>query len=465
MAGDFFDRDSHHGLAKRIILYRYLQAQVGRSLNNSQKNGDYDITYLDGFSGPGIYGSNEDHGNGYGVELNDNRCPFRENFGSPLVALEALFKHVTEKKVNGPRKTLFVFIETNQDRYNQLQQNVIKYIQERNLLFNRNQADIYTIQCSFNIIGHTNIIEVQIKFHHCNFENFNDESVRLNKPMVTFLDPLRFKNTPMDIVVNYIGDRKSIIFNFMVRDIHKYGTLAENRERADLLFGDKEWRKTLPKKDFSKLTQAQIMEKYAICYRDHLKKRYNVKTDDCIRFLKFSLRKGSNQDPETHFIYYMLFAAVDLTSIANVKYALHTVAQNFKLPEKPTTTTDELYFTDFYVHSEIPWRPKKAKDLKREEAKFIFDHYRGQEVKFGELKEWVIMETPYQFHSRALQFLEKESNLTVVSTNYERFPNVTKYERERKAFPSNIGIYNNDKDWDTCLKIKYCNDWLLKFGD
>ena len=161
----------------------------------------------------------------------------------------------------------------------------------------------------------------------------------------------------------------------------------------------------------------------------------------------------------------MLFAAVDLTSMANVKYALHTVAQNFKLPEKPTTTTDELYFTDFYFHSEIPWRPKKAKDLKREEAKCIFDHYRGQEVKFEELKESVIMETPYQFHSRALQFLEKESNLKVVSTNYERFSNVTKYERERKAFPSNIGIYNNDKDWDTCLKIKYCNDWLLKFGD
>ena len=76
------------------------------------------------------------------------------------------------------------------------------------------------------------------------------------KPMVTFLDPFRFKNTPMDRVVSYIGDRKNIIFNFMVRDIHKYRTLAENRERADLLFGDKEWRKTLPKKDFSKLTQA-----------------------------------------------------------------------------------------------------------------------------------------------------------------------------------------------------------------
>ena len=63
--------------------------------------------------------------------------------------------------------------------------------------------------------------------------------------------------------------------------------------------------------------------------------------------------------------------------MANVKCALHTVAQNFKLPEKPTTTTDEPFFTDFYFDDEIPWRPKKAKDLIPEVARCILDHYRG----------------------------------------------------------------------------------------
>ena len=161
----------------------------------------------------------------------------------------------------------------------------------------------------------------------------------------------------------------------------------------------------------------------------------------------------------------MLVAAVDLTAMTNAKYALHTVAQNFKLPEKPETTSDELYFADFYFRREIPWSPKEAKDLKEEEANCIYQHYREQEIRFGDLKEWVIMETPYQFHSNALRHLEKNKCLTVVSTDYDRCPGVPKYERKRKAFPRHVGTYKTDPDWDIRLKIKYCNGWLLKFHE
>ena len=98
MASNYFCRDSHNGLAKRTILYRYFQAQVGRVLNTGQKSQVY-ITYLDGFSGTGKYENNENQGNGDGLELNDDGCPLPEDFGSPLVALEALFKQVKEQKV------------------------------------------------------------------------------------------------------------------------------------------------------------------------------------------------------------------------------------------------------------------------------------------------------------------------------------------------------------------------------
>lgn len=87
MASNFFDRDSPHGLVKRIILYRFLQAQVGRALNTPRINGDFDITYVDTFSGTGIDRNIEEEGNMDGLDIaNEAECPFDEHFGSPLVA-------------------------------------------------------------------------------------------------------------------------------------------------------------------------------------------------------------------------------------------------------------------------------------------------------------------------------------------------------------------------------------------
>ena len=127
------------------------------------------------------------------------------------------------------------------------------------------------------------------------------------------------------------------------------------------------------------------------------------------------------------------------------------------------TTTDELYFADFYFRPEIPWRPKEAKDLK--EANHIYQHYRGQEVRFGDLKEWIIMETPYQFHSRALRLLEWRILLVIVSTNYQIKYLCPKYKRKNMVFPRHVGTYRDDPDWGNRLMIKYCNNWLLKFEE
>ena len=71
------------------------------------------------------------------------------------------------------------------------------------------------------------------------------------------------------------------------------------------------------------------------------------------------------------------------------------------------------------------------------------------------MKEWVIMETPYQFHSKALKDLEENKYLTVISTDYDRYPGVPKYERNNKAFPGNVGTYKNDKDWGYRVKDVY----------
>ena len=482
MTDNFFNKkDTPHGLAKRIILYRYLQAQFARALNTPRRVGAFDITYLDAFAGTGYYENNEEESDVNDLDvINEAKCPFDdEYFGSPLVALEAFFKHVTEKRVIGSKKALFVFIEIDKTRYDKLQQNVRSYIRSRELSFSNNHPNSDTIQCSFElnlgqkkgnhtdiaeVNNHADIAEVNIEFYRCDFNDFDNESIRDNEPMVTFFDPFGFKDIPMEKVMIYTGKRRSIVLNFMVRDINRFVGLDKNREKFNLLFGTDQWRMDLSE-NFGDLSVVEKMENYATAYRNCFQKKYIQTTGKPIRFLKFSLRKGSSQGVEKGFIYYMLFAAVDLTAMKGVKYALHTAAQNFRLPERPETTTDELYFADFYFRPETPWCPKEAEHLYKEEACCIYQHYKGKEIRFGDLKEWVIMETPYQFHSKALKDLEENKYLTVISTDYDRYPGVPKYERKNKAFPGNVGTYKNDKDWGYRVKDVYCNGWLLKFGE
>ena len=153
MADIFFDKkDTPHGLANRIILYRYLQTQFARALNTNRKIGEFDITYLDAFSGTGHFENNGEESDINDLDIiNKNNCPFDEYYGSPLVALEAFFKHITEQKVFGFKKALFNFIELKQARFEKLRKNVKNYIRFREVLFNDNQLDIDTLRCKLNL--------------------------------------------------------------------------------------------------------------------------------------------------------------------------------------------------------------------------------------------------------------------------------------------------------------------------
>ena len=461
MSNDFFQRDSCHGLAK-------VQAQVGRALNTRQIVGDYNITYLDGFSGTGFYENNEEEGDvNDSTIINEETCPFNKSFGSPLVALEALWKHVTEQEVIGIAKALFVFIEKNKDRYDQLQKNVKEYIRHKEHLYT--QPDHGTMCCNFQFnLGpnknyHTNNIELKIEYHNCEFLEFDNETIKYNQPMIIFFDPFGFSDTPMRKVMEYAADRQSIALNPMVRDINRFGKLKVNKENLALLFGNDQWQMDIFENS-RELSVTEKMRKICDRYGKNFKNIYREQNNETIRIFEFSIRRGSSQVVEKNYIYYLLFMAVDLTAMKNVKYALHTAAQNFKFSPRPETISDELYFADLYFQPDTPWRPRKAKELIEEEADCIYQHHKGRKIRFGELEEWVIMETPYQFHSKALTHLEKNCSLTVISTDYDRKPGAPKYKRKKKSFPGYFGTYKDDPDWGNRLMIRYCNGWVLKFN-
>lgn len=95
-------RDFPHGRAEHIALYRIMQSQIARALRTSRANFcEYDFTYFDGFCGSGIFAINENE--------RDEKSPIDESFGSPLVALEALFDFVAKKYNQFRKKSYFCF--------------------------------------------------------------------------------------------------------------------------------------------------------------------------------------------------------------------------------------------------------------------------------------------------------------------------------------------------------------------
>ena len=72
---NFFDRDSPHGKAKRVILKKTLQAWI----KYHSFMGYNQMIYIDGFSGTGVYNAAEQ-------SLN---IP-TEDFGSPVIALDCM---------------------------------------------------------------------------------------------------------------------------------------------------------------------------------------------------------------------------------------------------------------------------------------------------------------------------------------------------------------------------------------
>ena len=486
-ANTSFERpDSPHGLAKRIILYRYLQQEFAVALNTSLWSCNYELTYFDAFSGCGRYSSL----NGEGNEERESKCPFGDKLiGSPLVALEALYKHFIEQRLTRSyRKTaLFVFEEKKKELFERLCTNVVDFLKEKNsggkYLGSRsryvkweyekilssgetissklisNYANEFIWEIKKKDREDTMFLKLEIKVFCSSFKDFNISDIAENKPMVSLFDPFGFSHTAMDKVLQLVGIRRKIILNFMVQPIHRFANTERNIDNLNALFGNENWKKSLPN-DLEYLQVPEKMRVYMDVYKDIASQCYENmdKGTAPLKFLSFSMRKGSQAGCDKGFIYYLLFAATDLTSMKYAKYAMRVAAEEGNINEQGGS---ELYFSDYYYNRELPWRPVTEKV---DEAEYIYNHWRGKECTFGELKEWILLSSPYSIHSNPLRWLEKQGYLTVISTKYTLLPDMELWdERIRKPFPQDVGVENDDPDPHE--NLKYRNGWKLEFGN
>ena len=115
-------RDFPHGRAKHIVLYRLLQSQIARALRTSRReSNEYDFTYYDAFCGQDYFEMN--------MNERDENSPINESFGSPLVALEALFEFVRNNIINLGKRVLFVFNDKNEQVVSNLTEKITEWLQ------------------------------------------------------------------------------------------------------------------------------------------------------------------------------------------------------------------------------------------------------------------------------------------------------------------------------------------------
>lgn len=191
-----------HTAAKHAILGRYLDAWFPILL----KGGFPEITYIDGFAGPGRYSKGED--------------------GSPIIALKSALRSSPSQN----SKINFLFVELREDRANTLKE-VIGEV-------------IYPKGFSIKVEGGK-----QFEVTLGNFlVNLSSQSRRI-PPIFAFVDPFGW-GVSFNSVARILGNPNSeVLVTFMYEEINRFLDHPQQEENFNSFFGTSEWKQIISIKD------------------------------------------------------------------------------------------------------------------------------------------------------------------------------------------------------------------------
>ena len=113
---------------------------------------------------------------------------------------------------------------------------------------------------------------------------------------------------------------------------------------------------------------------------------------------------------------------------------------------KVQTPDGELRHTDYYFFNGIDIPPGR-KTSNEDEANVIYNHFKGKNVPLETVKEWILYQSPFPYHSRALAVLEKTNLLRVLDAP----------ESRRKgtfaAYDMRLSPLNITNNWQLCFDI------------
>lgn len=198
-------------------------------------------------------------------------------------------------------------------------------------------------------------------------------------PTFAFIDPFGFTGFSMNLLRRLLRYEKcEVLVTFMAGFVKRF--MDELREPAlDKLFGMKEWREVREKTGPKEHYLLQLYEK-------QLKEMRGVKYTR-----SFEMIGKYNQ-----IIYYLIFGTEHWKGLEVMKEAMWKVDRRGQYQFSDRLGRDQIFLIDF----------QETKFWIPEATNAVYERFKGKRATIDEIKEYVIIETPYLFRKRILRYLE-----------------------------------------------------------
>jgi three-Cys-motif partner protein len=312
--------------------------------------------YVDGFAGPGEYTNSP--------------------VGSPVAALAAAQAAVSQLGTKwSAGDVICVFIEPDGPR--------CEHLRERIKSFEGNwRLKIEVKQKSF-ADGMTELRKEMPKPFTC------------DDPLFVFIDPFGATGVPFNLVADILSsDCSEVLINLDADGIARIFKAEENPSRAEQLtaiFGDESWRTALqPHESFATLCR-RVLELYKLKLRAIPNVRY---------VFAFEMRGAKDI-----LNYHLVFASRSPLGLTKMKEAMKSIDQS-----------GNYSFSDGAIGQNVLFRFDEPAHF----ADVLHQRFVGQEVKYRQIDDFALNETPFINPKGMLRLLEKDGLLLVQSSNPKR---------------------------------------------
>ncbi len=444
----------------RGILHAFFGLNIHNIVVYAREYDDFLASYFDPFCGAGTYNGEDDDE----AMLSEDSC----DYGSPIVAIDAcldiLLERVKsyEKRLEEPaagmvasrekgisgkppprliRLARFFFSDSKRAYVDRLRSAVSERVTgrwggRRLDAGGDSSSSLYAI--SHDVCGADFVIEVTLLCK--DFLKLPYDLGLLPAPLFSFVDPFGMR-VPFDKVCRLLSAYGSFLFlNLMVEAINRWASTRP--DLIDAIYGCAGWRDIFEEagegpggggEERTAWVNAKL-RRLADFYCERLQRACEGK-----RTALFALRRGKTH-PDKGTIFYMVFACDGLTVLQQMKMSMQRFVQR-----SPVDSPEYLCYSDFYHHRGMDVGTGR-KSTDEQEADVIYEHFKGQCVRLGDIKAFVLCKTPFPYHARAMRALEKKGKVKV-----EDFG-----ERKGKEFKCKVPFSEHSRQEG--------NHWLITFA-
>lgn len=296
--------------------------------------------------------------------------------GSPVISIRIAHDHFLKDRL---REIIFWFIEKDAKRAAKLAETLKEKFPDLPQKF---QYEVVKSEFSTDLAKNLDALEKQ--------------GAKL-APTFAFIDPFGFSGLPMNLIsrlMNY--DKSEVLITFMAGFVNRF--TDELRENVmDELFGTHRW------SEINNIDDLDRRRNFILkLYQDQLLQAANAK------YVKtFEMIGEKNQ-----LIYHLVFATKHIRGLEVMKEAMFKVDRRGTYRFSDRTDPNQTFLLDY--GNEENWTS--------EAAKMVYTKFRGQTISVEEVHDFVVVDTPYIFRKKILQYLESSKPSKIAKVDGRKRP-------------------------------------------